>query len=246
MGGQPLLRHSLDALAGIDRRLVLDLNFAISINPVVEKIIDTFANNPLIRGSVVFFSLVAVWFRTNSDKRRSRIFAGLLATFTATALSVWVQYHLTFHIRPFLDPTLHLKSIEAGAADGWDRLGSFPSDTAMLYFCLSAVIFLEHRKAGGVAFLWSLITVGVIRIAQGWHYPSDIAGSLIIGPACVYLFSEFQYLTNILERLLRLCGPRVYVVHAILFLFLADAYNLFPGLRGFVHALSIIRTHLMG
>ena len=73
---------------------------------------------------------------------------------------------------------------------------------------------------------------GVVRVVFGWHYPSDIVGSLVLGPGYVYLFNKIPYFVTLFERALKLFESRMYIVHALLFVFLADAYNLFLGLQG--------------
>ena len=63
-----------------------------------------------------------------------------------------------------------------GVAESRDRLGSFPSDTATLYFSLVTIVFLKRPLLGSIALLWSWVTVGLVRVAPGWHYPIDIVG----------------------------------------------------------------------
>jgi membrane-associated phospholipid phosphatase len=235
-----------DVFSNADTRLLLSLNSVYSTNDVTEKIFDAMCDNPLVRGFPVFFFIAMVWFSTPSDERRGRMLAGLFATFLSVPLSVWLQFHLSVHTRPFLNPALHLNLPDANGIKHWGHLGSFPSDTATLFFSLSTIIFLENRIAGGVSFLWSLITVGVVRIGLGWHYPSDIAGGMILGPALVYLFTRLPFITSFFERVLRLFEPRLYIIHALLFIYLADAYSLFPGLQSLVHYIAVIGNDLIG
>lgn len=190
------------------------------------------ANNQLFRGFPLFFSLVALWFSGDCNIRRSRMLAGLFATCLATVLSVWIQFHLAVHTRPLLDPTLHLKIIEDPQSSVvWDRLSSFPSDTATLFFGLAAVVFVEKRLVGFLCFLWVAAIVAVPRVIFAWHYPSDIVGSLILAPACVFLFNAIPYARMPFERALMLFEGRMYFVHALLFIFLSDASNLFLSLQ---------------
>jgi len=175
-----------------DRELLLALNSFVGRHALSDKILTGLANNELIRGFPIFFSLVALWFSVESIERRSRMLTGLLATCVATVLSVWLQYHITPHIRPFLDPAFHLNIIDPRVTNNFGRLGSFPSDTATLYFSLATVVLLENRLAGSLCFFWALVTVGIGRVAFGWHYPSDIVGSLVLGPGCVYLFHTLR------------------------------------------------------
>src|SRR5262245_46049787 len=158
----------------IDRELLVTLNSLVGNDAAIDRIMSGFTNNALLRGFPIFFTLVALWFSVDSIERRSRMLVGLAATCLATILSVGLQYYITSPIRPFLDPTLHLKAIYPRILAIFDRLGSFPSDTATLNFSLVAVVFLENRRAGSLCFLWALATAGIGRIAYGWHYPSDI------------------------------------------------------------------------
>lgn len=201
--------------------------------------------NPLVRGIPVFLPLVALWFSGESRLRRSRILAGLLATALSVALSFVCQIHTFHHVRPFLDPAVHLQGIDPVWAANWNRLGSFPSDTATLFFALATVVFLENRIAGCIAFLASFVTVGLDRVILGWHYPSDIAGGLILGAGTVYLFSRIRPLNAAIDRLLARCEPCICLVHALLFLFLADAYVLFAGLQGFCHCFRGVASYLI-
>ncbi len=212
-----------------------DIDLLLTLNSLVGSNVDIrlwdFGNYQVVRGFPIFFSLFALWFSDNCIKRRSRMLAGLSATCLAVLLSVWLQHHITPHIRPLLDPALHLNIADPQWATVFKRQGSFPSDTATLFFSLAAIIFLENRLVGCLCFLWVLVIIGAIRVVFGWHYPSDIVGSLILGPACVYLFIKIPYLVPLFERALKLFESRMYIVHALLFVFLTEANNLFYGFQ---------------
>jgi membrane-associated phospholipid phosphatase len=219
-------------IASLDVQIVTHLSSWISIHHVWHKVFDVIVNNPLLRGFPVFFPLIALWHSGENRKRRVRMLAGFLATCAATLISVVIQHHVHSHIRPFLDPALHLQEFAPNGNWSWDHLDSFPSDSATLFFALATVLFRENRLAGAIAFLWSLFSVGLVRVALGWHYPSDVAGALILGPLCVLLSEHTHWLIDRMERLLSRFQSRPYIVHAAVFLFLADAYWLFYGLEG--------------
>jgi membrane-associated phospholipid phosphatase len=209
-----------------DRELLLTLNSFVGHEG--PHYVWEFANNALLRGFPIFFALVALWFSGDCIKRRSRMLVALLAVCFATVLSVWLQFHLVGHTRPLLDPALHLKIATPG---DWDRTNSFPSDTATLFFALATVVFLENRVIGLFCFLWDAAVISLPRVVFGWHYPSDIVGSMVLGPGCVFLFDKMPYLRMLFERSLMLFEGRMYLVHALLFIFLADASNLFLSLQ---------------
>ncbi len=215
--------------ADTDIELLQTLNSLVGSN--VDKHLWDSLNNPLLRGFPIFFSLVALWFSGDCMKRRSRMLAGLGATCFAVILSVCLQHYTTPHIRPLLDPALHLNIADPQWPALFRRQGSFPSDTATLSFALAAIVFLESRLVGCLCFLWALLVIALIRVVFGWHYPSDIVGSFLLGTASVYLFVKTPYLVALFERALKLFECRMYLVHALLFVFLADASNLFFGLQ---------------
>jgi membrane-associated phospholipid phosphatase len=192
------------------------------------------ATNALLRGFPIFFAIVSLWFLGDCKDRRGRMSAGLFAVCLATVLSFWLQVHFKVNVRPLLDPSLRLMVAkpEWTTLAFWGHASSFPSDTATLFFGLSTVIFLENRLIGLFCFLWAAVVVAVPRVIFGWHYPSDIVGAAILGPGCVVVFSKLPYLRTGFERVLAIFEGRMYLVHASLFIFLADAYNLFASLQG--------------
>jgi len=187
------------------------------------------ATNSLFRGFPVFLSLVVLWFAQDCVGRRGRMLAGLLAVCLATVLSVWFQFHIHVHTRPLLDPALHLNTVDVPW--NWDRKGSFPSDTATLFFGLAAVVFVESRRAGWLCFVWVALVIAMSRVAFGFHYPSDILGSLVFGVGFVLLFNVLQYPRLAIERMLLVFSNRMPLVHAFFFIFLAEASNLFLSLE---------------
>jgi undecaprenyl-diphosphatase len=212
------------AIANLDRDILLTLNSFGGANRHLWEL----ANNSLFRGFPLFVALPALWFSGDDRERRGRMLAGLLAVCLATVFSVWLQFHLDVHTRPLLDPALHLNTIPTWA---WDRTGSFPSDTATLFFGLAAVVFAEERLVGLFCFVWVAVIIAIPRVILGFHYASDIIGSLLLGPACVFIFARGSYPRRLFERMLMLFEGRMYIVHALLFVFLTEASNLFLSLQ---------------
>ncbi len=220
----------------IDTSLLLNINSFLIRNELEFKIIREIGANPLIRGFPIFFMLVSLWFLPNLIERRSRILVGLLLSCFATIISVSFQYQFTPHIRPLLDASINLNFIKQ--VGDWDRLGSFPSDTATLYFSLCAIIFLENHRAGAFCLAWAMIMVGVFRIALGYHYPSDIAGSLVLGFGLVLSLSNVRWPKTMFAQLLKRLEYKEYIVHSFFFILLAEAYSEFAGLESFYHELK--------
>lgn len=212
-------------IIGMDKEILLTLN---SIGGRNQDLWDL-ANNSLFRGFPLFFSIVALWFSSEQPERRGRMLAGLMAVCVATMLSVWSQFHAAVHIRPILDLAIPLDTIIPRTP--WDRTNSFPSDTATLFFSLAAVVLVEKRWIGLFCFAWVAAIVAIPRVIVGLHYPSDIIGALVLGPAIVFTFASLPYPKRLFEYAFRWLDGRMYIVHALLFIFLAEAFDLFPSLQ---------------
>ncbi|WP_245474115.1 phosphatase PAP2 family protein [Bradyrhizobium zhanjiangense] len=228
--GLPLLaaRFSGTVSGAWDRDLLLRLNsFAATDSLYVWEL----ANNSLFRGFPIFFSMLALWFAGDDRERRSRMLTGLIAVCLATVLSVWIQFHFVTHIRPLLDPAFPLNVADPRWSLDWDRRDSFPSDTSTLFFALATLILIENRLVGLLCFLWVAVIIALPRIIFGWHYPSDVVGSLVLGPSCVLLFYAIPYPRALFERMLIRLRDHMYIVHALLFIFLSDASMLFVSLQ---------------
>jgi undecaprenyl-diphosphatase len=72
-------------------------------------------------------------------------------------------------------------------AERWEHLvsgmtgfGAFPSDHAALFFALAVGLFAWSRILGGVGVAVAVF-LSVIRIAVGFHYPSDMAAGALLG-----------------------------------------------------------------
>ena len=213
------------AIADFDRDILLTLNAFGGGNKDLWEL----ANNSLFRGFPLLLSLPALWFSGSDRERRGRMLAGLLAVCLATIFSVWAQFHIDIHTRPILDPALHLETVIPPWT--WDRMSSFPSDTATLFFGLAAVVFVERRLVGLFCFVWVAAMIAIPRVIFGFHYASDIIGSLVLVSACVFIFAGSPYPRRLFDRALMLFEGRMYIVHALLFVFLAEASNLFLSLE---------------
>lgn len=212
-----------------DRELLLILNsWAGADTLFIWKL----GNNDFFRGFPIFFAVVALWFSTSCEKRQSLMLTGLLVVSFATVFSVWLQFHSVVHTRPILDPTLPLKIVEPSWPANFDRTGSFPSDTGTLFFSLATVVFLESPLIGLSCFVWIIGIIALPRVMFGWHYPSDLLGSFLLGAGAVTFFSKIAFLRLQFERTLIWFEGRMYFVHALLFVYLAEAYNMFRGVQG--------------
>jgi undecaprenyl-diphosphatase len=226
-------------LATLDIAVLHALNAAAD-NPVMAKLLFGLGNVQLARGFPIFFALVWLWFSGGTD-RRARMLSGMLGLCVALACSLWMQHHLAIHTRPFLDPALHLNLPNPEITKDWDRRNSFPSDTATLFFSLAAIIAIETPIVGFAAAVWVLVAVGLVRVALGYHYPSDILGAAVLGPALVLLFAS-RPARRLVARLPATLERYQPAFHALFFLFVAEAYGSFSSLERAANAVEYITT----
>jgi undecaprenyl-diphosphatase len=218
---------------------VLFLNGLLRHHYVLTRIVQGLADNAIARGAPVFVPLLVLWFSSECAKRRGRMIAGLIGVAVATFASVALQRTLHLGVRPFLDPRLHLYLLNGEFADGWYHANSFPSDTAALFFALSTVVFVEWRLAGALAYGWSLL-VNICRIALGFHSPIDVIAGIAWGAGVVYLFVHLRPLVLFAKHGLERSNARLPWIHALLVLFIADAYTLFLASRGILQVLHLL------
>jgi undecaprenyl-diphosphatase len=68
---------------------------------------------------------------------------------------------------------------------------SFPSKHTTLAFAIATSFYLRNRILGAIMFILSTL-MGFSRIWVGHHYPSDIAGSALIGSLTGYVVDKFS------------------------------------------------------
>lgn len=223
----------------IDLHILRALNGFASDHAWAFAIFSAFGN-PLLRGAPVFASLAIVSFSDPTPRVKSQILLGLLATFSAVAVSIWCQSHLHVHLRPVFDTALNINDFEkwgAGKDDWGKRVYSFPSDTATAYFAVGTIVFLQRKALGLFCFGWIAVTVGIGRVVLGFHYPTDILAGFLLGFAFVVLSSHLKVAQGFLMRSLHLYDPGSHVYLTLVCLFSAEAYSLFPGSEAIYFAL---------
>jgi len=66
----------------------------------------------------------------------------------------------------------------------------------------------------------------------------------MLGTGCFFLIARNRYVVISCERLLNQFQSTEYLVHALFFIVMAEAYNLFPGLQGLAMGLLMIGRRL--
>ncbi len=158
----------------MDHRLEHLINGPAGSHPFWDTLMTDVANwaVPLFAGIVIVWFVVG-WIADRPEERRGALTA-LLAAGAAllvnqAILLVWQRP------RPFVAHPGAVHTLVARSADG-----SFPSDHAAAAAAIAGVLFLFHRRLGGVALgLTALLCVA--RVYVGAHYPGDVAAGVVVG-----------------------------------------------------------------
>lgn len=62
---------------------------------------------------------------------------------------------------------------------------SFPSGHSAFFFAMATAIYVYNKK-WGVGFFLAALLMNISRVIAGVHYPSDIAGGMIVGIVSAY------------------------------------------------------------
>jgi membrane-associated phospholipid phosphatase len=187
-----VLRLRLGQAGSLDTVILHAVNANMARLPLID--FQTQLLNADIAQLVIAAAAVALWFRQSSSNIfRTRLLLAFVAFFPTYGLARLVQ-HLGHRMRPMIDQQLKPlgdAGIYNSIRDQMSHWGSFPSDHSALLSIATLVAFMVGRRTGFVALILSLYSC-LFRIGYGYHWPSDIAGGIILGTAFCLLGLRFQ------------------------------------------------------
>jgi undecaprenyl-diphosphatase len=171
----------------LDDQISVALNQWVMGDPPLANLCNILSNNGFFRGAPLVAGLCLVWCAI-APRDRLRLAAQLLAVCAAVVLSLGLQHLNLVHLRPFLQPALHIRLPASITVYDWveDRQ-SWPSDTATLYAGLAAVVWFNAPKLGPWLAAWTFVVVLLPRVAFGYHFASDVASGVVLGTGAVAL-----------------------------------------------------------
>jgi membrane-associated phospholipid phosphatase len=156
-----------------------------------DRLMHALTTRDLLQG-VIFVSLLwYLWFSTAETADRARLITGTVAAACAGIVSRMLQLVLPTHLRPLHTQALGFVLPVGVTPDALNHFNSFPSDHGAVFFALSFVIYRERRALGLAAFAWATV-LDVARIYEGYHFPSDIVGSIGLALIMVSLFDSYR------------------------------------------------------
>jgi len=224
-----------------DTDIVLFLNGFARRSWTFDWLVYVLDSNYIIKGGIMAALLLAVWFRESGDlegleSRRANLVSGLFAACVAVLVARVLSFAFPFRGRLMYEPGIHF--VPPFSMDGQDLTGwwtSFPSDNAVLFFALAATVYAGCRRAGVIAYVHALITVGFARVYIGIHHPTDILAGALIGIGIVQL----SLIPSVRVRVTRLpmdwLAKRPQVFYPLMFVLLLAISTVFDPVFSFGH-----------
>ena len=178
----------------VDAILIHCLQSWVQRSWLVDNIVVFAGNSALLRGTVFATLLWWLWWRYRSE--RDRVIAAFMSSILAVVVARIIAGILPFRTRPLLDAALRFRPPFEGVHvyDGTGAIGwsAFPSDHAVLFFCLATGIFFVSRRLGVLSGLYALLAICFPRVYMGIHYPTDMLAGAILGVAIAYALQRIQ------------------------------------------------------
>jgi undecaprenyl-diphosphatase len=221
-------------LLDLDRTLALRLNAYAHQNEFFDRVAVYVSDDDFLKGGV--FTAIAVWLWFKREPKQSvnrvRLITVCAGAILATLLSRLTQQGLPFRLRPIHDPALHLNlpyGIESTTLAHWS---SFPSDHAVLYAALATGLFWISKRAGLLAWAWTLAVISIPRLFLGLHFFSDVLAGLVFGTVIMAMTVRVSaYLDRFARFCLRMEGLRPSLFYATSLLFIWQLNTAFPECR---------------
>ena len=224
-----------------ENSLILTMNAYAGRSAVLDRSIHALTSRDLLEG-VPFISLLwYLWFGTTDLAIRARLLAGTIAAACAGVASRLLQLALPTHLRPLHTTTLGFVLPFGVEPDALNHFNSFPSDHGAVFFGLALVIYQTRPSLGVAAFIWAAI-VDIARVYEGYHFPSDILGSLGLAVLLVSL-SRGRWCFDAASRVLRKEQTAPALFYMFAFLVSYQIATLFDDIREIGRGFASVVLH---
>ncbi len=224
-------------MQAIDLEILYYLNLYSQRSVAFDHLVKELSQNNLLKGSIFVSVFWYMWFRFDSSARPAVIVAiiGSLITMVITRL---LALSLPFKLRPRHDPTVDFIMPHGSRISEVQGNSSFPSDHAALFFAFSTGLYLTNKKAGIVAFIYSILFICLPRLYLGLHYFSDILSGALIGSFVIIATMLITRKVPITETILRYEQKYKAVFYAFFFILSIQLATMFEDSRALARIVS--------
>jgi undecaprenyl-diphosphatase len=198
---------------------------------IVDSLFYLIANNSFIDAGVLMALFWWVWIEYGKEhpEKREILAINLLATTFAVILARILALSLPYRERPIRNPQVHFTRPFTSNPHALIHWSSFPSDHAVLAFCVATGLWLVSRRLGTLALAYAFVTVGM-RVYTGAHYPTDVIAGAALGIAMA-LLSKSSALRNAVGKWLDFLDRYPAYLYALLFCWTFEIGEMFESLR---------------
>lgn len=208
---------------------------------LLDRTMHALTTRDLLQG-VPFVGLIwFLWFTGEDTAVRARLLVGTIAAASAGVLSRIIQLELPTHLRPLHQPLLGFVLPFGVDPDTLNHFNSFPSDHGAVFFTLCAVIWRERPQLGIAAFVWAGV-IDLARVYEGYHFPSNVIGSIALGFVVLYLF-QAAHAARPVSRALAFAQQRAAWFYLTAFVMTYQIATLFDDVREIGRGFSAVLLH---
>lgn len=214
-----------------DQPILHFLNSVAHRSWIADGIITLIASNVFLDAGVLMAMFSWAWIEHGKKhpERREILAANLLVTTFAVIVARLLALSLPYRERPVRNPLLHFQIPFTANPNELIHWSSFPSDHAVLAFCIATGLWLVSRRLGALAIAYAFVT-NVPRMYIGAHYPTDFIAGAVLGVAMACLSG-----TAIFRKAARTCldflDPHPGLLYALLFAWSFEIAEMFDSLR---------------
>jgi undecaprenyl-diphosphatase len=198
---------------------------------IADSLLTLLASNSFIDAGILMTLFWWVWIEHGKEHPENReiLAVNLFVTTFAVILARFLALSLPYRERPVRNPLLHFQIPFTANANDLIHWSSFPSDHAVLAFCVAAGLWLVSRRLGALAIAYAFVT-NVPRIYIGAHYPTDFLAGALLGVGLGFL-SGTSTLRNAARTCLDFLDRYPPYLYAVLFCWTFEIGEMFDSLR---------------
>jgi len=174
-----------------------------------------------------------VWMKHGKEdvEKRVTLLANLFLIAFAVLVARVLAAGLPYRERPLRDPVLHFQLPFTANPESLIHWSSFPSDHAVVIFCLATGLWMTSRRLGAWALAYAAL-ISLPRVYVGAHYPSDILAGALLGMGIAFL-AYVPSLRRVGRTLLGYLEPHPAFLYCFLFAWTDEIGEMFDSLRRF-------------
>jgi undecaprenyl-diphosphatase len=198
---------------------------------IVDTWVVQVSGTHLMVGGILMVMYWWAWMEYGKENKENReILVVLLFSTTVGVLAARaLAFSLPFRQRPLSNPLLHFQLPISANPDTLLHWSSFPSDHAVVEFCLATGLWIVSRRLGAWAIGYSVL-ISLSRIYAGAHYPTDILAGALLGGGFAFL-SKAESLKKAARIALNYLDRRPAALYALLFVCTYEVGEMYDSVR---------------